>query len=85
MRDSPPGQGTFPFPGRRSGELDESTLPEGIRPSTPAPPPRQPPRLYGSDAVEQNTLMNANEAAAPSAGLAARMVFHEQPLNERMR
>jgi cell division protein ZapD len=29
--------------------------------------------------------MNANEAIAPSAGPATRMVFYEQPLNERMR
>jgi cell division protein ZapD len=43
------------------------------------------PRLCGSDAVEQNTPMNANEAVTPSAGAATRMVFYEQPLNERMR
>ena len=90
MRDVPPGQGTFPFPGQPPGERDEKPLPQAIRPSAPrlpAQPPAQstPQQLCGSDAVEQNTLMNANEAAAPSVGPAARMVFHEQPLNERMR
>jgi len=84
MRDSPPGQGTFPFPGRQSEEQGETTLPKSIRPAAPRAP-EQAPQLCGSDAVEQNTAMNANEAAAPSAGLAARMVYHEQPLNERMR
>ena len=41
--------------------------------------------LSRSPALEQNTLMNANEAAVPSPDAAARVIVYEQPLNERMR
>ena len=44
-----------------------------------------PPRLCPSEALEQNTGMNANEAVVPSVGAVTRAVFYEQPLNERMR
>lgn len=42
-------------------------------------------RLCASEAVEQNTAMNANEAVLPSMEAATRVIFYEQPLNERMR
>ncbi len=77
MRETPPGQGTFPFTGVKPEEREQRPLPQ--------PTPHVPPRLCGSEAVEQNTRMNANEAVAPLVESAARMVFHEQPLNERMR
>jgi cell division protein ZapD len=81
MAETPPGQGTFAFPGRQPEPTRERTVPRP--PAQPLPPPI--PRLCGSDAVEQNTTMNANEAIVPSVAAAARMVSHEQPLNERMR
>ena len=41
--------------------------------------------LWPSPAVAQNTMMNANEAVAPSPDAAPRVIVYEQPLNERMR
>jgi len=67
-------QGTFPFPQRQPEQK--------VRPGTGKCPQ---PRLCPSEALEQNTGMNANEAVVPSVGAAARAVFYEQPLNERMR
>ena len=51
--------------------------------SSPSPPPAA--GLWPSPPVGQNTPMNANEAAVPSADAAARAIVYEQPLNERMR
>jgi cell division protein ZapD len=70
----PVEQGTFSFSQRQPGE--KTGLEKGECPL---------PRLYGSKRLEQNTGMIANEAVIPSTGAAARMVFYEQPLNERMR
>jgi cell division protein ZapD len=87
MRDTPPDQRTFPFLGQRPEQEEERPLPQ--RQSAPRPLQRPVPqpdaRLCSSNAVEQNTDMNVNEAVAPSVGSATRMVSHEQPLNERMR
>jgi cell division protein ZapD len=67
-------QGTFAFSRRQPDETAGPDLAE-----------RPPARLCASEAVEQNTVMNANEAVLPSREAAARKVFYEQPLNERMR
>jgi len=67
-------QGTFPFPQRQPEQK--------VRPGTGECPQ---PRLCPSEGLEQNTVMNAYEAIVPSAGAATRLVFYEQPLNERMR
>ena len=45
----------------------------------------EPGGLWPSPAVAQNTVMNANEAVAPSPDAAPRVIVYEQPLNERMR
>jgi len=41
--------------------------------------------LCPSATLEQNSPMNANEAAVPTADAATRVIAYEQPLNERMR
>jgi cell division protein ZapD len=75
------GQETFVFSQR---QRDERAGPGPA--NLPAERPECPPaRLCASEAVEQNTGMNANEAVVPSMEAATRRVFYEQPLNERMR
>ena len=83
----PPEQGTLWI----SGE-EPAQRPAGVRDAAPArptaghvPPPPSPAPFPGPDAVAQNTGMNANEAVVPTVETAARAIYFEQPLNERMR
>ncbi len=72
-----PRQGTLPLPLRAAAD---KVTPTALAPS---PPPLS--GLWPSPGLEQNTRMNANEAVAPSADAATRVIVYEQPLNERMR